>query len=63
MLAHYGTSAGIRIARKHIAWYLGHGTRDLAEAKKWRRKLCTEEQPEKVLRGVVDFFDRAEAAA
>jgi nifR3 family TIM-barrel protein len=63
MLSHYGASLGLRNARKHIGWYLersGHGT-DVVKA--WRRRLCTEESPTSVLRGLSVFYDEAEEAA
>lgn len=63
MMRHYGVGLGLRNARKHIAWYLEHGMRDAGEIKRWRRRLCTEEQPDKVIAGVGEFFERAGAAA
>jgi len=63
MLSHYGSSLGLRNARKHIGWYLersGHGS-DIVKA--WRRRLCTDESPPSVLRGLASFYDQAEEAA
>ena len=57
MLAHYGTHLGIRNARKHIAWYLGHLGFDPATAKAWRRRLCTAEDPELVRTGLRAAFN------
>jgi tRNA-dihydrouridine synthase B len=64
MLSHYGTSLGLRNARKHIGWYLeksGHAT-DMV--KTWRKRLCTDESAPRVLQGLADFYAHAcEAAA
>lgn len=63
MFAHYPGDLGVRNARKHIGWYLLTSGTSEPVAKAWRRRLCTEEQPEKVLAGLRDFYDREEAAA
>lgn len=63
MLCHYGTGLGLRNSRKHIAWYLAQAMQDAVEVKRWRQRLCTEDQPDRVLAGVSEFFDRAAEAA
>lgn len=57
MLSHYGTHLGIRNARKHIAWYLGHLGFDAATAKAWRRRLCTADEPDDVRAGLRAAFN------
>ncbi len=57
MLSHYGTHLGIRNARKHIAWYLGHLGFEAATAKAWRRRLCTAEEPDDVRAGLRAAFN------
>lgn len=52
MLRHYGTALGLRNARKHVAWYLAGILKDEVALKRWRRELCTQESPQKVLDGL-----------
>src|SRR5690606_17305927 len=59
MLAHYGEYLGLRNARKHIGWYLETSQHAAAEIKSWRRQLCTDENPERVLAGLAEFYDSA----
>lgn len=56
MLSHYGSTQGLRNARKHIGWYLEASGADLAATKPWRRMLCTDESPAAVLDGLAGFF-------
>jgi nifR3 family TIM-barrel protein len=64
MLQHYGTSLGLRNARKHIGWYLASSGRDADTVKSWRRQLCTDDDAGRVLRGLSEFYaDTLEAAA
>lgn len=58
MLHHYGTDLGIRNARKHVGWYLTSSGCGEAEAKAWRRTLCTEESPKALLDGLATFYDQ-----
>ena len=64
MLSHYGTSLGLRNARKHVGWYLeksGHAAETL---KAWRKRLCTEESARRGIEGLAEFYaDAREAAA
>jgi nifR3 family TIM-barrel protein len=57
MLAHYGDHLGLRNARKHIGWYLEKSGRAIDAVKVWRRQLCTEENPARVLQGLSEFYD------
>ena len=58
MLSHYGTGLGLRNARKHMAWYIaGIGLAEEA-ARQWRRRLCTEIEPDKVFAGLTELFER-----
>ncbi len=65
MLAHYGEQLGLRNARKHIGWYLLRSGRAAGVVKAWRRRLCTESNPARVLQGLGAFYDETslEAAA
>ena len=50
MLAHYGTSAGVRIARKHVAWY-SKGLRGGAEFRMGVNRVDTPEEAEALMEG------------
>jgi tRNA-dihydrouridine synthase B len=63
MLSHYGSRLGLRNARKHIGWYLENSGRAIDTVKAWRRSLCTDEEPGRVLRGLRQFYDEALEAA
>jgi tRNA-dihydrouridine synthase len=63
MLSHYGTSLGLRNARKHIGWYLESSGRAADVVKAWRRRLCTDDSAARVLDGLMRFYDEAEEAA
>ncbi len=63
-LSHYGSTRGIREARKHIGWALealavscGHSV-DWIKA--WRGRLVTETEPALVARGIREAFDDVE---
>jgi len=63
MLAHYGEALGLRNARKHIGWYLESGGAAGPALKDWRRRLCTEDDPKRVLEGLREFYATAAARA
>jgi nifR3 family TIM-barrel protein len=63
MLAHYGVELGLRNARKHIGWYLEKSGRAVDTVKAWRRQLCTETTPARVLKGLDAFYDETQEAA
>jgi len=57
MLAFYGEDLGLRNARKHMGWYLDTASPDATKNKSWRRRLCTDENPGRVLRNLSEFYD------
>lgn len=63
MFVHYGGTLGIKNARKHIGWYLTSSGCDETEMKSWRRRLCTEWEPAKILEGLAEFYNRPQAIA
>lgn len=63
MLLHYGRELGLRNARKHIGWYLVSSGREAAAVKSWRARLCQDENPDRVLRGIEQFYDEARELA
>lgn len=62
MFSYYGRELGVRNARKHIGWYLeGAGfSGDLLKA--WRRRLCTQDDPDEVISGLSAAYAEAEEA-
>ncbi len=56
MLSHYGCTLGLRNARKHIGWYLETAGAEGETLKAWRRRLCTEEDPARVLAGLAAYY-------
>ena len=62
MLDHYGRRLGLRNARKHVGWYLLSSGRPEAEVKAWRQRLCTEDDADRLLAGLAEFYVRAESA-
>ena len=54
MLSHYGTRAGVRVARKHLAWYV----RDFAAASAFRAAVNRADDPEAVMALIEDAFSR-----
>jgi nifR3 family TIM-barrel protein len=63
MLVHYGAQLGLRNARKHIGWYLEKSGRPTECVKAWRRQLCTQENPARVLDDLAAFYDDAQQVA
>ncbi len=59
MLSHYGNALGVRNARKHIGWYLETAGFAGEALRQWRRRLCTEESPKRVLAGLGEAFEVA----
>lgn len=59
MLSHYGAALGLRNSRKHVGWYLERSGVTSPLAKDWRRRLCTEDVPARLLAGLGDFYDVA----
>lgn len=60
MFHYYGRDLGVRNARKHIGWYLESAGFAGELLKEWRRRLCTEEAPDRVIAGLdAAYADRA----
>ena len=58
ILSFYGNELGVRVARKHLGWYMEYGG-VLSED---RRSILTEEVPKKVLSKLKTVFEFMEAA-
>jgi tRNA-dihydrouridine synthase B len=63
MLTHYGAGLGLRNARKHVGWYLETSGRAADVVKAWRRRLCTDDDADRVLRSLRAFYDDAQEVA
>lgn len=59
MLFHYGRALGLKNARKHVGWYLLSSGRPAETVKAWRRRLCTEESPGRLIGGLSRFYAEA----
>jgi tRNA-dihydrouridine synthase B len=57
MLTHYGRRLGLKNARKHIGWYLESSGKNVGGIKEWRRTLCTDEDADRVVRNLANFYD------
>jgi tRNA-dihydrouridine synthase B len=53
MLSHYGTEAGIRIARKHLGWY----SKGLHGSNEFRSSVNQMDEPAQVIAAINDFYD------
>lgn len=53
MLEHYGTQAGVRIARKHLGWY----SKGLPGSNEFRGSVNRLDNPADVKQAVTDFYD------
>ena len=60
MLDHHGGAHGLKIARKHIGWYLETSGQPAEVAKSWRRRLCTSDNAAEVLNGLRAYYDDAQ---
>ena len=58
ILSFYGNELGVKVARKHLGWYMDHGN-VLSEV---RKNILTENSPRKVLGKLKTVFDHREAA-
>lgn len=56
MLSHYGGHVGVRVARKHLAWYV----RDFAAAEAFRKSVNRQEDPEMVMDSIRSIYDLEE---
>jgi len=60
MLTHYGSHAGLRIARKHIGWY----SKGMTQSSEFRAAINQQDDAEKVRSMITDFYQpRMEEAA
>lgn len=59
MLTHYGDFLGLRNARKHMGWYLETSGHRCGSLKAWRRRICTEEDPQRALSLLDAFYSSA----
>ena len=55
MLCHYGAASGVRIARKHLGWYL----KGLPGAAGLRREINREDRPDRVKALIREAYDRS----
>ena len=58
ILSFYGNELGVKVARKHLGWYMDYGN-VLSEV---RQYILTESSPNKVLWKLKTVFDHREAA-
>lgn len=56
MLAHYGEYLGIRIARKHLGWYLENILANKDDLKQWRIKMFSQDESSEVKMRIDEFF-------
>jgi tRNA-dihydrouridine synthase B len=63
MLAFYGEALGLRNARKHMGWYIANAATSIETAKTWRRLLCTDSNPNRVLENLNAFYDEQGAVS
>ncbi len=63
MLTHYGTTTGLKNARKHLGWYLVTSGLSPDRAKAWRAALCQETNPHIVVRGLKTAYGEASSHA
>jgi tRNA-dihydrouridine synthase len=58
ILGFYGTELGVKVARKHLGWYMEYG----GVPSEVRRSILTEEFPKKVISQLKTLFESSEAA-
>ena len=58
LLSFYGNEIGVKVARKHLGWYMDYGN----VASEVRQDILTENSPNKVLWKLKTVFDHREAA-
>jgi len=56
ILTHYGKEHGSKAARKHLGWYIETLEPNPEIQKKWRAKLCTQNDPNIVKHQLKEFF-------
>lgn len=63
MIDHYGEGLGIRVARKHLVWYLEEASRPFPEeAMETKRSIVRMSEPAAVLEALAAFYRRAAEA-
>jgi nifR3 family TIM-barrel protein len=62
MLDHYGPFLGLRNARKHIGWYLETSGMPEEAVKRWRKRLCTQDNADAVFSGLDEAYAEAASA-
>lgn len=63
MIDHYGEGLGIRVARKHLVWYLEEASRRFPEeAMETKRSIVRMSEPAAVLEALAAFYRRAAEA-
>ncbi|MBH0239824.1 tRNA dihydrouridine synthase DusB [Methylobrevis albus] len=62
LLDHYGAGTGVRIARKHLGWYLDGAPRADREAEQLKRSIFTSVDPAAVRRALAGYFDAFETS-
>lgn len=55
LLRHHGSYSGVRMARKHLAWYI----KSLRGAAAFRETLMKMDEPDKVIQAIHDFYSSA----
>lgn len=64
MLSHYGNELGLRMARKHLVWYLEEASRIFPDdAMKVKSEVVRMREPMAVLAAIDHFYERAAKAA
>jgi len=56
ILSHYGIALGVRNARKHLGWLVARLAETPDQARKWRGRLCREDDPKKVADSLNAFY-------
>ncbi|NND50168.1 MAG: tRNA dihydrouridine synthase DusB, partial [Rhizobiales bacterium] len=57
MLCHHGREHGVRCARKHLGWAINRHSSRVGDAVSWRRRICTEEEPARVIGHLKSFYE------
>lgn len=64
MIDHYGERLGLRVARKHLVWYLEDASRAFPEeAMEAKREIVRMDEPDAVLRRLAAFYEFAARTA
>ncbi|MEP0409134.1 MAG: tRNA-dihydrouridine synthase, partial [Roseibium sp.] len=63
IITHYGTMPGVRIARKHLGWYLDNSGLGRELPGPLRKTLMTSNDPVEVIRLVDGWFSSSERSA